>query len=186
MGIDQAMVAAGNDLDLALEKLRADVGRASRGSGRGRLGGRRRCRRPDLEARYAAHKAHVRRMTEVLRGELSQARVLADDALRAEREKDWQDLDDGRLPALLGALRRGPARRASSSWRTASPPSRCRDGFIFIRYVGTDLDAFRRAFDRMRVVEGTPVPEGQRGILLGKLYAEDWLKLRAARTPRSA
>ena len=33
----------------------------------------------------------------------------------------------------------------------------------------------------MRIVEGTPVPKGQRGILLGKLYAEDWLKLKTAR-----
>jgi len=54
-------------------------------------------------------------------------------------------------------------------------------GFTFIRYVGTDPEAFQKAFPGAQVVEGTPIPPGQRGALLGKLYAEEWLKLRAAR-----
>ena len=37
---------------------------------------------------------------------------------------------------------------------------------LFLRYVGTDLDAFQKTFDRMEIVDGTPVPEGQRGFLL--------------------
>ena len=54
-------------------------------------------------------------------------------------------------------------------------------GFTFIRYVGTDPEAFQKAFPGAQVVEGTAIPPGQRGVLLGKLYAEEWLKLRAAR-----
>ena len=170
MGIDQAMIAAGNDLDLALEKLRADVRAREAPAGA-----------PDLEARYAAHKAHVRRMTEVLKDELSQARVLADDALRAEREKDWQDLETAASPPFWERFDEDPLAALEFLENRVAPQSMS-NGFIFIRYAGTDLAAYGRAFDRMQVVEGTPVPEGRRGILLGKLYAEDWLKLKPART----
>ncbi|HEY6104639.1 MAG TPA: FtsX-like permease family protein [Anaeromyxobacteraceae bacterium] len=51
----------------------------------------------------------------------------------------------------------------------------------FVRYVGTDIDTFLQAFDRTVIVEGTRVPPRQRGILLGKWYAEEYLKLKSAR-----
>ncbi len=54
-------------------------------------------------------------------------------------------------------------------------------GFTFIRYVGTDVDAFMAAFELAEVASGQVVPKGQRGILLGKQYAEEWLKLKNAR-----
>ena len=34
-----------------------------------------------------------------------------------------------------------------------------------LRYVGTDLDEFQQSFDRMEIVDGQPVPPGQRGFL---------------------
>ena len=171
MGIDQAMVATGNQLDIALERLRQDV--------RERLAGE---RSPELERRYDAHKAHLRRMIGILREDLAQARVLADpegpdikemmrngDALeRAAGAAFWEELDREPLEGLEFLENR-------------VAPLAMEAGFTFVRYVGTDLEAFFQAFDRTQVIEGERVPPGQRGILLGKWYAEEWLKLKPAR-----
>ena len=55
------------------------------------------------------------------------------------------------------------------------------NAFTFIRYVGTDPDAFFRAFPLAEVNEGERIPTGQRGVLVGKQFAEEWLKLKNAR-----
>ena len=171
MGIDQAMVSMGNVFDVALERLRADV--------------RRRLTLPSPPAAdelYESHKAHVRRMVTLLQQELRKAREIADETtgFYQERKRDfdalekaveggfWERFDDDPLSALEFLENR-------------VAPLSLDGGFTFIRYVGTDLDAFRQAFPGVQIVEGQPVPPGRRGILLGKLYAEDWLKMRAAR-----
>jgi hypothetical protein len=55
------------------------------------------------------------------------------------------------------------------------------NSFTFIRYVGTDVEAFFRAFPLAEVGQGQRIPPGQRGILVGRQYAEEWLKLKNAR-----
>jgi hypothetical protein len=52
---------------------------------------------------------------------------------------------------------------------------------LFLRYVGTDLDAYQATFDRMVIVEGGPVPTGHRGLLLPRYFREEYLKLKNAR-----
>ncbi|MDC0706909.1 FtsX-like permease family protein [Stigmatella sp. ncwal1] len=52
---------------------------------------------------------------------------------------------------------------------------------IKIRYIGTDLDSFQTAFDRMHLREGTQVPPGKRGLLMGQYFYEDKFKLKTAR-----
>ncbi|HUK66060.1 MAG TPA: FtsX-like permease family protein [Anaeromyxobacteraceae bacterium] len=169
MGIDQAMVATGNEFDVALEKLRADVRLWLRGD-----------RTPELIAAYGAHKAHLRRMTTLLRQELSQARAIVDDSLIKERARETADLARATTEAFWGSFDEDPLASLEFLENRIAPQSMS-GGFTFIRYAGTDLDAYGQAFDRMRIVEGTPVPKGHRGILIGKLYAEDWLKLKTAR-----
>jgi len=169
MGIDQALVAAGSTFDTALERTRADVRRLEAGE-----------RDPELVRRYAAKKAHLARMAELLQSELAVARAIADEKLIRERAREREDLIRATSPGFwdrfeedrLGSLEFLENRIA---------PQFMDNGFTFVRYVGTDLDAFMEAFDRTEVVEGTRVPKGQRGILLGKFYAEEYLKLRTAR-----
>ncbi|HEY1100323.1 MAG TPA: FtsX-like permease family protein [Myxococcota bacterium] len=50
----------------------------------------------------------------------------------------------------------------------------------YLRLVGTDLDAFAKNFERIRVVEGTMVPTGTRGLLVGKMFLDRNLKLSVA------
>jgi len=52
---------------------------------------------------------------------------------------------------------------------------------IKIRYIGTNLEAFQATFDRMHLREGTQVPPGKRGLLLGQYFYEDKFKLKIAR-----
>jgi len=172
MGIDQAMVSMGNLFDLALARLRDDV-RGCAGSCAGV---------PVVEVRYEAHKEHIRRMAMLLREELRGARAISDENGRdaADRARGWADLGRVNGDAFWGGFDKDPLGSLEFLENRIAPLS-FDGGFLFVRYVGTDLDAFQKAFEGTEIVEGTPVPKGQRGILLGKLYAEDWLKLRTAR-----
>jgi ABC-type lipoprotein release transport system permease subunit len=173
MGIDQAMVSIGNQFDVALERLRADVRELLAAGPAGAS--------PELVRRYEARKGHLRRMVFILRGDLAQARQITDLEGReaAERRRAWEDLGRAVDSAFWDGFDRDPL-AALEFLENRIAPQALDGGFTFVRYVGTDLDAFFRAFDRAEVVEGTKVPSGQRGILLGKWYAEEWLKLRAA------
>ena len=172
MGIDQALVATGNAFDVALERLRADV-RALPAKG---------SPDPALERRLAAHVAYVRRLVGLLKEDISQARVIADPNAReaADRRRGWQDLQVADGEPFWAGFRKDPL-AALEFLENKVAPMQADGGFTFIRYVGTDVDAFMRAFELAEVVEGQPIPSGQRGILLGKQYAEEWLKLKNAR-----
>ena len=52
---------------------------------------------------------------------------------------------------------------------------------MYLRYVGTDFDAFAQNFDRFRLDKGTMPKAGERGILINQRYADRRLKLLAAR-----
>lgn len=171
MGIDQALVATGNAFDVTLEKLRADVRKLQADP-------------KDAEARRGleARQAHVRRLIALLDQDLKQAQVLVDPNGRdaALRKTQRADLDRAAAPAFWPEFERD--RLAGLEFlENRIAPLALDSGFTFIRYVGTDVEAFMKAFDLAEVAEGQPIPAGQRGILLGKQYAEEWLKLKNAR-----
>jgi len=171
MGVDQAMVATGTTFDAALEKLRDDIRRMEAGD-----------RSPERLRAYEAHVAHVRRMVSLLAEDLQQARAIADEGgrefksrmdeyeglRRASGEAFWRDFEQDRYGALEFLENR-------------VAPVAMENAFTFLRYVGTDVDAFFRAFPLAEVIEGERIPSGRRGVLIGKQYAEEWLKLKNAR-----
>ncbi len=170
MGIDQAMVSMGNVFDVALERLRADVRRRlDQGA-------------PAEDPDYEAHKDHLRRMATLLQQELRQAREIADETsgVYKDRKADFDALEQAVQGGFWGQFDRDPLASLEFLENRVAPLS-LDGGFTFIRYVGTDPEAFQKAFPGAQVVEGAAIPPGQRGVLLGKLYAEEWLKLRAAR-----
>ncbi len=179
MGIDRAFVSSGNLMDVALEKLRADAKELfpPQAGGPGM-----RNAAPEKTTQWRARKAHVRRMISILHEELGHARALVDvpPSERAERAAQWADLERADSDAFWNGFDRDPY-AGLEFLENRIAPLQADGGFMFIRYMGTDLEAFGRAFDRMEVVEGTPVPPGRRGILLGKFYAEEFLKLKDAR-----
>jgi len=123
-----------------------------------------------------------KRVEELLAAEVSQARRVADEGATdaAERERRRADLERARSEEFWAEFGRDPLGSLEFLENRIAPLS-VGGGYIPLRYVATDLGAFAEAFDGLRVVAGTPVPPGVRGILLGKRYAEMSLKLRAAR-----
>jgi ABC-type lipoprotein release transport system permease subunit len=179
MGLDRAFVSSGNLMDVALEKLRGD---AKELFVPGARGARATDAAPEKATRWRARKAHVRRMIAILHEELAQARTLVDvpPSEKAERAAQWAALERADSDAFWNRFDADPY-GGLEFLENRVAPLQTENGFLFIRYMGTDLEAFRKAFDRMEVVEGTPVPPGRRGILLGKFYAEEFLKLKHAR-----
>ncbi len=171
MGIDQAMVATGTTFDVALERLREDVRQLEAGD-----------RSPERLRHYEAHQAHVRRMISLLGEDLEQARAIADmesreiksrsdefAALRRAAGDDfWRAFDADRYGALEFLENR-------------VAPVALESSLTFIRYVGTDPEAFFGAFPLAEIASGERIPPGRRGILVGRQFAEEWLKLKNAR-----
>lgn len=51
----------------------------------------------------------------------------------------------------------------------------------FLRVLGTDTEQFKRRFDRLRVIRGSTIPEGTRGLMLSNRSYEKRIKNRVAR-----
>jgi ABC-type lipoprotein release transport system permease subunit len=182
-GVNTAIVVYGNTVDQVLEKLRKAVSGA--GSplepARSSLGPRHEASgqmtRQQRKERIESLKAHVRRMVSVIRTDMGKLDAVAakgsfDPDARVNLEKAssdgfWKSFDHdpfGHLEFLENKI------------AYLIPDS----DQIFLSYVGTDLDAFARSFDRMQIVDGTAVPKGHRGMLLSKYVYEEMFKLKSA------
>jgi len=170
MGISGALVTSGNTIDLALGKLRDAY--------RKRLaGGLSAPESAMLDRQIEAEKGHVRQIVVLLQGDLKNLKAVADaraisaddaEAVnRAASEAFWAGFDKDPLGSLEFLENRIATQAADAD-------------LLFIRYVGTDLDSFGKAFDRMQIVDGTAVPAGKRGFLFSKFVYEDQLKLKSA------
>ncbi|WAM28875.1 ABC transporter permease [Myxococcus sp. NMCA1] len=166
LGTSGAIVTSGNTVDLTLSNLRAlykkrdDAGET-----------------PELRESIDSVKGHVRQMVN----------LMADQTAKSEKELGGAQKDPAEVEALARA-------RTDAFWDAfeEAPYSALEllenriapqipDGdMLELRYAGTDLDAFQRTFDRMEIVDGQPVPTGQRGMLLSKFFYEEFLKLKSA------
>ena len=132
----------------------------------------------EFDRRAKSLKAHVQNMVGVLVKDAERAaELVTKDAvdpaeraalMRAVADDFWATFDDDPF-AHLELLENGVAPQVGDS------------DMLFVRYIGTDLDAYQKTFDRMTIVEGQPVPTGHRGVLLPRLFCEDYLKLKNAR-----
>jgi ABC-type lipoprotein release transport system permease subunit len=172
MGISGALVTSGNTIDLALERLRDGV-RKQHSHDKSTPESTAR-----LDAQVAAEKGHVRQIISVLQGDLKNtSKVLDEKAVnqedvdavnRAASDAFWADFDAHPFDALEFLENR-------------IAPQAVDADLLFLRYVGTDMQAFAKSFDRMKIVDGTMIPPGKRGFLFSKFVYEDQLKLKSAR-----
>ena len=170
MGISGALVTSGNTIDLALEKLRNAV--------KARTNAKTDAERAGADAKVASEKGHVRQIVSVLQNDLKNAKTVLDEraidkddaaaVARASSDAFWSEFDKQPLESLEFLENRIASQAADAD-------------LLFLNYVGTDFQAFERAFDRMKIVEGTMVPPGKRGFLFAKNVYEEQLKLKAAR-----
>ena len=163
MGLSGAMVPAGNSVDVVLEKLRDLVRRQQAGE--------------EVKVAIEAQKDHVRQIVNVLAADMANVgKILTDKAVapeetaavqRATAPQFWDEFDKDPL-GTLEFLENRIAPVASDA------------DMLFLRYVGTDLSAFAKSFDRMKIVDGTTVPPGKRGFLFSKYMYEEQVKLKTA------
>lgn len=167
MGVNNVSVPYGNTMDMTLEKLRKAINKKIAGD-----------QSQALRDQIESHKDHVRQMIHVLQTDSKKLAVLTTpqaldvEALqfitRATSEEFWKEFDRTPLPNLEFL-----ENRIASLIPDAD--------FIQLSYVGTDLDAFSKSFDRMEIVDGQRVPLGQRGMLLSKYVYENQFKLKIVR-----
>lgn len=167
MGINGALITSGNAVDLALAKLR-DLER-DRSEGRGGLASR---------EQSDSLKAHVKHMAQLLQDNLLQSRALWNE--KAVDQEALAALDRALSDEFWHTFEQAPFDALEFLENEIAPLAADSD-LLYLRYVGTDLQAFQRAFDRMEIVDGQPVPPGRRGMLLSKRFYEDQIKLKSAR-----
>ena len=166
MGVDTALVSSGNTVDQALSKLRSTINAIEQGdAGQQTL------------KQYQAQRAHVQQMVSLLRSELDNAKLVSERGLpeddaqaltRAASEAFWASFDEDRY-GHLELLENKIAGLAMDA------------DLLQLRYVGTDPQAFAKAFDRMKVVDGELIPAGKRGFMFSKYMYEETIKLKTAR-----
>jgi ABC-type lipoprotein release transport system permease subunit len=170
MGTAGALVTSGNTVDLTLSKLR-DLYKK-------RDAAKDEATKAELNKQIASSHQHVRQIVKVLESDAKKASVLLEEKAidvdaqlalkRAISDEFWASFEAdpyGSLEFLENKI----------------APQVVDSDLLFIRYVGTDLDSFKKSFDRLTIADGTLVPKGQRGMLLGKSFYEERLKLKNAR-----
>lgn len=175
MGSSGALITAGNIVDITLEKLR-NLYKARDGQfDDPRLKG---LSKEEIETRISSTRRHVRQIIRVLESDQKKSQaILREQAVdtdvvaaleRVSQDAFWDDFEKdtwGSLEFLENKI----------------APQVTDAQLMFLRYLGTDLDRFQVSFDRMQIIDGTPVPKGQRGFLIAKLFYEDQMKLKNAR-----
>jgi ABC-type lipoprotein release transport system permease subunit len=167
MGINGALVTGGNTIDLTLASLREKVN--ARREGRGG---------PELDREIDSLKAHVRHMVKLLQQDLANLKDLS--SQRAVDPEVAEAVRRGLSDEFWAGFDRDPLDALEFLENQIAPQTSDAD-LLYVRYVGTNLDDFQRAFDRMEIVDGQPVPSGQRGFLFAKLFYENFCKVKAAR-----
>lgn len=162
MGIDNSMVFGGNLLDIKMEQLRAAYKSGDKQ------------RQTDL-------RNHLRRIIQLMSSELKNMDDIADkakftpeytqgllDVAKAGDDKFWNQFDQDPLAAM-------------EFLENKIAPMQMAGDMLFFRYIGTDTSRYAKGFDLFEMVEGEPIPPGQRGMLFNWLSYQDMIKHKTAR-----
>lgn len=159
MGRDVATAVGGNDFDEAVELLREAV-------------------KSGDSAQIEEKSQRVKRIVEVLRPEVQNRAKVARDA--AEAQRNVEAVERAASPAFWAELRADPL-PALDFLDTKVAPLQSDSAVVFLPYLGVDIDAFVKTFDRFEIVSGTQVPSGRRGFLFNQGFYDSQLKNKVAR-----
>jgi ABC-type lipoprotein release transport system permease subunit len=168
MGISSALVTSGNSIDQALARLRESCNAIAKGS-----------QSPELMRRHAAEKGLVRQNVSVLLHDVDNAKQLLSDAEVLVRDEHDAIIEAASEP-FWASFDADPFAHLEFLENRIAPVATDAD-ILQLRYVGTDPAAFARHFDRMKIVDGGPIPPGKRGFMFSKYMYEERVKLKAAR-----
>lgn len=169
MGGATALVGSGNTVDVTLEKLRNLYRAQAEGP-----------KLPDAEfqAKRASLHQHVRNIIAVLEKDVARESELTDGSGIDPRQKEA--LATASTDAFWSSFDDDPFTHLELLENRVAPLVADAD-LLFMRCLGTDLDAYQKSFSRMAIIEGGPVPAGTRGVLLPRFFSEEYLKLKNAR-----
>ncbi|HEX8440707.1 ABC transporter permease [Archangium sp.] len=168
LAISVATLNPGNYLDIVLGDLRQAFSARQRGEGD----------LAALDATIQDRKALARQLIQVLRQEMTGAKELASE--RAWSTADGEALERASSEGFWASFDAAPFDALEFLENQVAPQMSEVDPYM-VRFAGTDLTEFQQAFPNLHVVDGEPVPQGRRGLLVSKLFYEDTLKLKTAR-----
>jgi ABC-type antimicrobial peptide transport system permease subunit len=153
------VVFLGNSIDLRLAALREAIGSGD-------------------PASIEPEKRAVQQIVDLLVTDLQRLRELA----RADVVKDEElaDVQRASTDAFWAEFDREPLAGLEFLENRIAPQA-MDDTMVYLRYLGTDLDAFTDNFDRFEMVRGEMVPPGQRGFLFNEFVYEEVIKHKTAR-----
>jgi|CXWL01.1.fsa_nt_gi ABC-type lipoprotein release transport system permease subunit len=174
-GIGGGLITSGNTVDVTLAKLR-DLYRARDTKKPGPEG-------KELTAEgYAEQiqsvKEHIRQIVKVIQTDAAKADALRD--ANAVDPSEQEHLATAAGDAFWADFDKHPYDSLEFLENYIAPQAGDAD-MLYLRYLGTDFEAFAKAFDRMYLKDGQMVPAGKRGLLLPTFYYEENLKLKCAR-----
>ncbi len=170
MGISGALVTSGNTIDLVLERLRNAVRKELAGD-----------KSPEIVQQIQTQKDHVQQIVNVLQGEQKNGEAIRDETKITQEDRDnAAALVRAASPTFWAGFDADPLGSLEFLENKIAPQTSDAD-MLYLRYVGTDMDVFRRSFDRFHVVDGELIPEGHRGFLFSKFFYEERVKLHTAR-----
>ena len=162
MGIDNAIVVSGNVLDRRLATLRDAL------------------RKDDWDAAMVVRR-HVQRIVGQLK---DQMKNLGDIADMKALGKEWEDrltaLSKTAAPGFWDWTKENTYERLEFLENEVAKLAPAED-MVWLSYVGTDTELFRKTFDRFQIVKGTPIPAGKRGFLFSDQTYERIIKNKTAR-----
>ncbi|MFO0727906.1 MAG: FtsX-like permease family protein [Myxococcota bacterium] len=159
MGLDNAFINGGNDVDRILESFRQAVERHD-------------------ETAMTRQRGQIEEIARLLISELDHTAELTG-APEAERQKR-ADLSRVLSPEFWESFAKNPETELQFL-DTKMAPLLENGRTISIMYIGADLDAFQEHYDRFEITEGQMVPRGHRGFLFNDRFAEEVLKHKVAR-----
>jgi ABC-type lipoprotein release transport system permease subunit len=160
LGMGHAIVFGDNAIDLKLALLRKAVYAKD-------------VKRIDLEV------AHLRQMLEVLKDNVSVLHGIV--ALTETDKKRLAAVNRVTKSEFWGAFQKDPLAGLEFLENNVAPAGPKADMF-FLRYFGTDPQAFAKHFDLFEILEGKLIPDGRRGIMINRLFRERRFKNRIAYT----
>jgi ABC-type lipoprotein release transport system permease subunit len=167
MGIDSAMVPAGNSADQLLAALRVQATKRIAGD-----------RSDAVQREYTSLKDHVHQIIRLLKNDYENAKRVRTEG--SEIAEDLAAVDQANTEAFWNGFDEDPLERLEFLENRIAPLVADSD-LLYLRYIGTDPQHFQRMFDRMTIVEGQSIPQGKRGFLFSKYVYEEQVKLKTAR-----
>lgn len=160
MGFDMGLVARGNELDELFESLRQ-------------------ARKAGDQVALEQHVASVQQALAVVKNDLKEEAKIASNT--EEIATQIKAVEATEAPAFWTTDLATKPEETFTYLESRIAPLSDQKQLLYFRYLGTDIDQFRRVFTKFKMVAGEPVPTGRRGILISHKTSEDFLKNLAAR-----